>query len=82
MSDKFNNSFLHSASNETKETNNETIPSSVGGRTSGNLSKGISHPSMTGSKFVNSRMMASKSFRAELNSILKMNKQPSVSMDK
>ena len=82
MSDKFNNSYLHSPSNETEKTNNEFPPSSVGGRTSGSLSKGISHPPMTSSKYVTSRMMLSNSFKAELNSILKMNKQPSVSMDR
>ena len=44
MSEIKNNSFLHSVPNETEKTNNVVPTSSVGSRTSGNLSRGIHIP--------------------------------------
>ena len=82
MSEKNNSSFLHSVPNGTAVTNNDIQPSFVGARTSGNLSRGISHPSMTSSKFMNSRLMPSNSFKSELNNILKKNIQQFVSIQK
>ena len=82
MSDKINNSYLHSVPNRTVKTNNDVPTSSVGSRTSGNLSRGISNPSMMSSKFMNSRLMPSNNFKSELNNILKKNMQQSVAVQK
>ena len=78
MSEKNNQSSMFPGSTNTKK--NE-ITSFKGGRSSGNLSKGICSSSNLSSKFVRSNLIRSKCFESKLNSITETNRQLQ-SMDK